>query len=132
MRRSLAFAAIAGFAFCGNGQTVINTDTVLSAAKSGRVEARKIAGDSLVSSFIISIPGEILPHKHPSHSEHVMVLSGEGRMLLGDSTFTVRRGDLIFIAQNTKHGVQRTGNESLRVLSIQAPLFDGKDRVPVK
>jgi len=38
-------------------------------------------------------------------------------------------GGSIFIPQNTWHYVKVTSAEPLKVLSIQAPNFDGKDRV---
>ena len=88
--------------------------------------------DSLSSSFAIQIKTKVSLHKHLNHSEHVMVLSGKGRMVLGAKTINIKRGDLIFIPQNTPHAVKRMGFLPLRVLSIQSPYFDGNDRILIK
>lgn len=68
-------------------------------------------------------------HKHLEHAEHVLVLEGEGEMKLGSEVFFIKRNDLIFIPKNTPHAVKTISAIPLKVLSIQAPLFDGKDRV---
>ena len=84
--------------------------------------------DSLVSSFMIWIRSEVPPHLHEHHSEHVYVLEGSGEMILGDSSFTIRRGDFIFIPAGTLHAVKVSSASPVKVLSIQAPEFDGSDR----
>ena len=67
------------------------------------------------------------------HSEHVVVLSGKATMKLGDKTFPIKKGDVVFIPKNTVHSVIATSkNEPLKVLSVQAPYFDGADRVFVE
>lgn len=83
--------------------------------------------DSLTSSFYILIEKEVKPHFHEFHSEHVYVVAGVAEMKLGDKTFTIKAGDIIFIPKNTVHSVTVT-NGPLKVISIQAPLFDGTDR----
>lgn len=93
------------------------------------VFSQQIASDSLVSSFVIWIKKEVKEHKHEYHSEHVYVLEGTAEMTLNDRRFTLKAGDFIFIPKNTWHYVKVTSNEPLKVLSIQAPTFDGKDRV---
>jgi mannose-6-phosphate isomerase-like protein (cupin superfamily) len=93
------------------------------------VEVYPLAGDSLVSSFLIYVNEQVKPHYHELHSEHVMVLEGQGIMVLGDSVFTVNAGDFLFIPKGTVHSVSKTSEVPLKVISIQAPNFDGKDRV---
>jgi mannose-6-phosphate isomerase-like protein (cupin superfamily) len=85
--------------------------------------------DSACSSFLICVPRSVPPHFHVHHTEHVSVLSGEGTMRLGDSTFTVAAGRSIVIPKGTVHAVVTTSIEPLRVISVQAPYFDGTDRV---
>ena len=123
------------FATCylsGKSQTVINTDTIHKDPKSENIYNKPLFGDSLASSFCIIIPKEVKPHKHQYHSEHVQVLEGEGMMKLGDRTFKVTKGDLIFIPKNTVHSVKSTGSFPMKVLSIQAPYFNGSDRILVE
>ncbi|MFN3529179.1 MAG: cupin domain-containing protein [Bacteroidia bacterium] len=92
---------------------------------------RSLFSDSLVSSFYIEVKHQVPAHFHREHSEHVLVLSGSGVMQLGDSVFVIGKGDLIFIPKRSPHSVRTTSEEPLRVISIQAPYFDGSDRVPM-
>jgi mannose-6-phosphate isomerase-like protein (cupin superfamily) len=56
------------------------------------------------------------------------VIEGEGKMQLGEKIKEIKKGDFIFIPKNTYHSVNTTSNNELKVISIQAPYFDGKDR----
>lgn len=88
--------------------------------------------DSLSSSFLICVPHEVKPHYHALHTEHVVVIDGEATLLLGGSLLRIGPGDVIAIPKGTVHAVTTTSPEPLRVASIQAPRFDGTDRVPVE
>ena len=81
-----------------------------------------------VSSFLIFIKKEVKLHKHITHDEQVYVIEGEGQMQLGEKIKEIKKGDFIFIPKNTFHSVKTTSNNELKVISIQAPYFDGKDR----
>jgi mannose-6-phosphate isomerase-like protein (cupin superfamily) len=81
-----------------------------------------------VSSFLIFINKEVKLHKHITHDEQVYVMEGEGQMQLGEKIKEIKKGDFIFIPKNTFHSVKTTSNNELKVISIQAPYFDGKDR----
>lgn len=85
--------------------------------------------DSNVSGFVIWIKQEVKPHIHAVHSEHVYVLEGTGKMLLGDTTIEVKAGDLLYIPPQTIHALRVTSTAPMKVLSLQAPEFDGKDRL---
>ena len=89
-------------------------------------------GDSLASSFCIIIKDKVKAHKHQFHSEHVLVIEGEGNMNLADKSFKIKKGDLVFIPKNTIHSVITTSKQPLKVVSIQAPLFDGTDRISIE
>lgn len=91
--------------------------------------SQQIDSDSLVSSFVIWIKKEVKEHKHEFHSEHVYILEGTAEMTLNEQHFSIQSGDFIFIPKNTWHYVKVTSIEPLKILSIQAPFFDGKDRV---
>jgi mannose-6-phosphate isomerase-like protein (cupin superfamily) len=131
MKHAVIFFFAALLCAPSRAQLLNRMDTVGASSVTDNIYNRKLAGDSLVSSFCILIKKEVKAHKHLYHSEHVLVLEGEGLMLLADSSFTIRKDDLIFIPKNTVHGVTRKGKIPLKVLSIQAPYFDGKDRVMV-
>jgi mannose-6-phosphate isomerase-like protein (cupin superfamily) len=113
-------------------QTVSKTDTIGSTSKTENIYNKALYSDSLCSSFCIVIKNEVKPHKHHYHSEHVTVLEGEGLMKLDGKSFTIRKGDVVFIPKNAVHSVKRIGLIPLKVISVQAPYFDGKDRVIVE
>lgn len=106
-----------------------NIDTVGKASTTENIYNTKLFGDSLATSFCIVIKKEVKAHKHLTHSEHVIVSEGEGILKIADKTFSIKKGDVIFIPKNTIHSVKTTGAQPLKVISIQAPLFDGKDRI---
>ena len=110
------------------GQVHLQLDTLLS--KTAEIlKVEKIGGDSLTTSFVISIKQGVKKHLHKEHSETIHVLEGEAEMLLGDKMIHIKKGDYIFIPKNTPHKVEVTSTIPLKVLSIQAPYFDGKDRL---
>ncbi len=121
------------FLFCclnqAKSQDYQSLDTINPPAEFENIYSRALYTDSLVSSFVIFIKKEVKSHRHLAHAEHVVVLDGSGNMTLGEKTFAVKKGDVIFIPKNTRHSVKTTSASPLKVLSIQAPLFDGKDRV---
>ena len=71
-------------------------DTIKDPANYDNIYNRTLASDSLSSSFVIFIKKEVKKHKHATHTENVYILDGEGEMLLGDKTFKVKKGDIIF------------------------------------
>jgi mannose-6-phosphate isomerase-like protein (cupin superfamily) len=94
------------------------------------VLVRRLFSNEEASGFVIWVKQGVALHKHLSHSETVSILEGRGRMRLGEETITVRKGDIIFIPKGTPHSVKVEG-KPLKVLSLQAPMFDGTDRVPL-
>jgi len=57
------------------------------------------------------------------------VIDGEADMKLGDKNIHVKKADMIFIPNGTGHSVKVTSAIPLKVISIQSPYFDGKDRI---
>lgn len=104
-------------------------DTIKAPANYDGIYSRMVASDSLSSSFVIFIKKEVKKHKHEAHTENVYILEGEGEMFLGDKIIKVKKGDIIFIPMNTIHSLKVTSSIPVKVLSIQSPHFDGKDRI---
>ena len=123
----LLFASFFGIA--AQAQTFQNADTISCPDSLENIYVRQLYSDSLSSSFVIFIKKEVKLHKHNAHTEHVMVLQGEGTMVLGDSTFTIKKGNIVFIPKGTPHKVLTTSKIPLKVISIQSPNFDGSDRL---
>jgi mannose-6-phosphate isomerase-like protein (cupin superfamily) len=124
----MLIAGLTGFVAFGNAQH-FNTDSVGLKTVSDNLYNKPLFSDSLASSFVILIKKEVKAHKHLQHTEHVVVLEGAGQMRLGDKNFEIKKGDVIFIPKNTVHAVRSTGQQPLKVLSVQSPNFDGKDRI---
>ncbi|MBA2407655.1 MAG: cupin domain-containing protein [Chitinophagales bacterium] len=110
---------------------MISIDSVSSVSDFENISIVKLNADSNATSMLVWIKKEIKPHLHASHSEHVYVLQGTGKMLLDNRVIDIKEGDLVFIPQNSVHAVRVTSELPMKVLSIQAPEFDGNDRVPV-
>ena len=70
-------------------------------------------------------------HKHVEHSETIVVLEGRGLFQLGDQTFEIVAGDYIRVPKGTLHAVEVLSSIPLKIISVQAPEFLGKDRVKV-
>ncbi len=93
------------------------------------VYKEEIFTDDLVSSFFIAIRKNVPLHKHVNHSEHVYVLEGTGEMRLGDEHISIAPGDVIIIPKDTPHSLEVTSMDPVRIISIQAPKYDGSDKV---
>ncbi len=129
MRKLVLFILVLIGATCSAQQ--ISTDTIKSPTPDKNY-VRTLHHDSLSSSFMIIIPKEVKPHYHATHTEQVVVLSGEADMLLGDQKLHIKAGDVIIIPKGTKHSVMVTSTDPLKIISVQAPYFDGTDRVMIE
>lgn len=127
----LLTAVLLFFSALSSAQTQTATGARLPIDSFDNLYVQPLSSDSNVSGFVIWIKQEVKPHLHAVHSEHVYVLEGTGKMLLGDKTIAVKAGDLLYIPPRTIHALKVTSVEPMKVLSLQAPEFDGKDRVYV-
>ena len=93
------------------------------------IEVQVITQDNLASTSVIWISKGVHAHFHENHTEHVLVLSGTASMTVNGNLFSIATGDLVFIPKGAVHELEVTSQEDLKVLSIQAPLFMGKDRI---
>ena len=122
------------FFICANpsffkAQNVIAIDTFKVTQVYENVLVKKINSDRNSSTFLILIKKVVKLHKHQVHSETIYVLEGSGEMRLGEKKYQIKKGDVLFIPENTPHSVTVTSDIPLKVLSIQAPEFDGADRI---
>ncbi len=93
---------------------------------------KKIAEDEYQSVFVIWVKENVKMHFHKEHTENIVVLSGKAEMSIGDKQVIIKKGDHLNIPKGTHHAVTKVYGKTLKVLSIQSPLFDGKDRVFVE
>lgn len=94
------------------------------------IHVQKISGDSLQTTFIIWVKKNVKAHYHEEHTENIIVLEGKAEMVIGGDTILIAKGDYLNVPKKTTHEVTKViGKKPLKVLSIQSPHFDGKDRV---
>lgn len=116
--------------FWSYAQNLWQTDTLKVPKNFENVHVQTLAHDSLQSVFVIWVKKEVKGHFHATHTECIVVLEGKALMRLNDQIITIKHGDVIHVPSGTKHAVLEVkGNKTLKVLSIQAPYFDGKDRI---
>jgi mannose-6-phosphate isomerase-like protein (cupin superfamily) len=70
----------------------------------------------------------VATHLHRRHDETVTILSGRGRLRLGDETRDVGPGTVVLIPRGTPHSVEVTEGP-MEAISVFSPAFDGKDRL---
>ena len=92
----------------------------------------KLTTDEYASCYVIWVKKEVTAHKHEHHTENLYIIDGSGKMLLGNKTIQVKAGDFLTIPHGTIHSVKVTSEIPLKVMSVQAPEFLGKDRVFVE
>ncbi len=132
IQRLFIFSFIFFVPFFVGAQSFSSLDSINCPIDYDNIYVKKIQSDKNQSAFIIWINKEVKLHKHLTHSESIYILEGEGLMKIGDKTMSVGKGDYYFIPENTPHGVNVTSRKPMKVLSIQAPEFDGKDRVQIQ
>lgn len=69
------------------------------------------------------------PHHHPRTEEIYYILSGSGRMRIGDDVCDVSRGDAIAIPPGAVHQITNTGTALLKFLCCCAPGYQHDDTV---
>ena len=91
----------------------------------------KLASDAYSTDVVIFVKDKVPLHKHVEHSETIYVLEGKGLFQLGDQSMEIVAGDYIRVPKGTPHAVKVLSSIPLKIISVQAPEFFGKDRVKV-
>ena len=76
---------------------------------------------------IISSGEKTKLHAHQISEELYYILSGTGKMTLGDDQFDIKSGDTICIHPGTPHRVENTDQSELKILCCCAPAYDHSD-----
>jgi len=104
------------------------TDSIPFNETGKSIQLSKLASDKHSSSFLIYVKDSVRAHFHEKHTEALLVLEGSAEMRLGKKLFEIQKGDFINIPKGTVHSVKVNSLIPLKVLSVQAPEFFGKDR----
>jgi quercetin dioxygenase-like cupin family protein len=70
-------------------------------------------------------------HYHQGMDEIDYVIQGQANMTLDGRYYSVQAGDLIYLPPFAVHDFKAIGNETLQIMVVFAPPFDGKDRIYV-
>ncbi len=124
-----AMAGIAGLLLAGPVAALDNLTAIEPPAELDNVHVQKLYSDVHGTQLLIFVKRGVPLHRHQFHSESLYVLAGSGRMTLGDQRFDIAAGDFFTVPEDVVHGVEVTSSQPLKVLSMQAPEFFGKDRV---
>ena len=66
-------------------------------------------------------------HRHVGTDSVLYILEGSGTVIVGETSYPMRKGARIFIGKGVFHGV-RTEGEGLSFLSVQSPPILDKER----
>ncbi|HNY34823.1 MAG TPA: cupin domain-containing protein [Methanothrix soehngenii] len=90
------------------------------------------SGKNASVNLVLGPPGSILKmHYHRYRDEIVYCIKGQAVMNVSGKESEMKTGDMMYIPALLIHGSEVTGNETLQLISIFAPPFDGKDRIYV-
>lgn len=120
------FIFVANLSF---SQEITNVNELQHTEAYDNIQIKKLDTDSNSTSFVIWINKSVKSHKHERHSEVLYVIEGEGEMTIDKKTSSIKAGDYFRIPKNTYHSLKVTSKEPVKVISVQAPEFFGKDRV---
>jgi mannose-6-phosphate isomerase-like protein (cupin superfamily) len=75
-------------------------------------------------------PGQgTLPHRLRNQTEFYWVVSGSGRMHVGEETEIVNPGDAVLVPKNELQWIENTGTDPLRIILVVSPPWMAKDDV---
>ena len=83
------------------------------------------------SHHIVQIRDRESPHLHKTHDATVMMLKGQGYLMLEQRRIELTAGDVVYIPRGAVHYFTNTDREPTVAFVTYAPPFDGKDTVPV-
>jgi oxalate decarboxylase/phosphoglucose isomerase-like protein (cupin superfamily) len=90
------------------------------------------SGKNASVNLVMGPPGSILKmHYHQYSDEITYCIKGQAVMNVSGKELVMKAGDLMYIPTLMLHGSEVIGNQTLQLISIFTPPFDGKDRIYV-
>ncbi len=125
----LVIGLILGVSQCTFGQDILKLKNIKPHEEFENILVKKLYSDNLSTSFVIWVKENVKSHYHADHTEQLFIISGKGKMKVGDKTNIIKKGDYFVIPKGVPHSVEVLSKKPLKVLSVQAPEFVGKDRI---
>jgi quercetin dioxygenase-like cupin family protein len=85
-----------------------------------------------VSHHVVQVRDREPVHLHKEHDLTVVVLKGQGYLMLDKKRIDLTKGDVLFIPRGAVHYFVNTYYKPSVALAAFSPPFDGKDTIPVK
>ena len=87
---------------------------------------KQVNGEFMKVGILTLHPGEEPdPHFHPNEEQFDLIMEGRVRMVLGEETKVLERGDLVHIPRGTIHGRQVLDGTPLVFLNCKSPVGSG-------
>ena len=83
------------------------------------------------SHHVVQIRDREIPHLHKTHDATVVMLKGQGYLMLEQRRIDLAVGDVVYIPRGAAHYFTNTDREPTVAFATYTPAFDGKDIVPV-
>ena len=83
------------------------------------------------SHHVVQIRDRETPHLHQTHDATVMMLKGQGFLMLEQRRIDLTAGDVVYIPRGAAHYFTNTAREPTVAFATYTPAFDGKDTHPV-
>lgn len=115
--------------FYSYGQSITNLETLAPDKEYTNIWSTSLYENEEASYYLIWIDKSVKMHKHDDHTESLTILSGEGIMTVGDTSFIVTKGDFFVVPKGTYHSLQVTSQSPIKCVSIQMPKFNPADRI---
>jgi len=87
------------------------------------VGAKALRSEQCSACVIRVAPGDkVRPaHSHPNGDEVIYIISGAGRVMVGDDVQAVRAGTTVLFPRGVVHMLHNTGREEMKVVCFFAP-----------
>jgi mannose-6-phosphate isomerase-like protein (cupin superfamily) len=83
-----------------------------------------------VSHHLVQVRDREKPHVHKLHDGTVVILRGEGYLMMENRRIDVAASDIVYIPRGAVHYFVNTASEPTVAFVVFSPPFDGKDTVP--
>ena len=100
-------------------------------APGDNIRVANLGSSASSSQHIVQIRDREILHVHKLHDGTVIILRGQGYLVLAGKRIDVKAGDIIHIPRGVAHQYVNGAGEPTVALAVYAPAFDGKDTHPV-